>query len=79
MDFEAYKISEGHYQLHMVENGQKRWIASFNGLNTLLYYYIHCHNLTYDAIMFTGEKLKEDEQKHLNAEAEEWHINIKKE
>lgn len=78
MDFEAYKISENNYQLYLLEDNSRVWMASFNKLNTLLDYYIHCHNFSNDSLMFTGNKLSEDEDVMLIAEAREWHMSIKK-
>lgn len=75
MKFEAYRISRQNYQLYIIENNQRRWTASFNGLNTLLNYYICCHNLTYDRIMFTGTEMDTDETDELQKAIKEWMIN----
>ena len=76
MMFEAYRISRNNYQLFHLKNNQRIWIASFNQLNTLLNYYVNCHNLTYDGLMFKGTDLDDDELQHLHDEQKEWRINI---
>ena len=75
MKFEAYRISRQNYQLYEIEHNQRRWTASFNGLQTLLNHYIFCHNLTYDNIMFTGTKMDTDETEELQKNIKEWMIN----
>lgn len=80
MKFEAYKISENNYQIFMLTNhNQKEWLASFNGLNTLIIYYIHCHNLSMDEISFKGTRLTEEEKGVLESEMREWSINVSNE
>lgn len=76
MNFEAYKISENNYQLYIIKEHQRIWLASFNSLNTLLNYYIYCHNLTYDSIMFCGVGLNDKEQLDLDYEVKEWQIDV---
>ena len=78
MDFEAYKISEHNWQMYILNGNHRIWLASFNKLSTLLNYYIFCHNLSNDTILFTGERLNDVEKCVLVDEAKEWHISIKK-
>ena len=78
MEFEAYKIIENNYQLYVLDDNSRVWLASFNKLNTLVNYYVHCHNFSNDIIMFTGERLSEVEEGVLVDEASEWHMKIKK-
>ena len=70
MDFEAYKISKNNYQMFIIDEHKRIWLASFNCLNTLLNYYIFCHNLSNDSIMFKGVPL------HLDEEMSEWKIRL---
>ena len=75
MIFEANRISEHNYQIFTIdEYGQRRWLASFNSLNNLIIYYIHCHNLTYDELRFTGTEMLPYEKKIVRGEDEEWGI-----
>ena len=76
MIFEAYKISENNYQLFNILNNQRIWLASFNKLNTLLYYYIFCQNKSNDGISFKGQPLNNEETILLDEETLEWNINI---
>ena len=76
MDFEAYKISEHNWQMYMLDDNHRIWLASFNKLSTLLDYYIFCHNLSTDCVMFTGASLDEKESNLLDYESNEWDINI---
>lgn len=78
MDFEAYKISENNYQLYVLEDNSRVWLASFNKLQTLINYYVHCHNFSNDTILFTGERLSDVEECVLVDEAREWHMVIKR-
>ena len=78
MNFEAYKISENNYQLYVLEDNSRVWLASFNKLQTLINYYVHCHNFSNDTILFTGERLNDVEEGVLVDEAREWHMVIKK-
>lgn len=75
MEFEAYRISERNYQIYHIEDKRRQWLASFNSLANLLNYYIFCHNMTFDEIKFTGTPLNKEEQKYLNGETDQWHIN----
>lgn len=75
MIFEVNRISEHNYQMFTIdEHGQRRWLASFNGLSNLITYYIHCHNLTFDELEFTGTEMLPYERKLLYGEDEEWGI-----
>lgn len=76
MMFEAYKISETHYQLHMMMKGQRIWLASFNKLHTLVDYYIHCHNLSNDTLKLTGINLNPVERDYFEETAKEWKIRL---
>ena len=78
MDFEAYKISENNYQIYVLEDNSRVWLASFNKLQTLINYYVHCHNFSNDTIMFTGNKLSKDEDNMLITEAREWQMRIRR-
>lgn len=76
MNFEAYKISDNNYQLFELGKCKRNWLASFNKLNTLLNYYIYCHNLSGDTISFTGVQMTDNEMLLLNSMKNEWLINI---
>ena len=76
MRFEAYKLSENNYQIFMIEDNQRAWLASFRNLSSLLNYYIYCHNLSNDELIFTGMILTDDESSILNNEMGEWNINV---
>ena len=74
MIFEAYKISENNYQLFNIKGNQRMWLASFNKIQTLLDYYIYCHNLSNDMISFTGVLLNDDEAQYYSTTKIEWRI-----
>lgn len=75
MIFEAKRISEHNYQIFTIdEYGAKAWLASFNSLANLLNYYIHCHNMTFDEINFTGSEMTDEEKKFLEGENSEWGV-----
>lgn len=73
MIFEAKRISENNYQIFTLnDEGIKIWLASFNSLPNLLNYYIHCHNMTFDEITFTGSEMTPEEKALLEGENDEW-------
>ena len=79
MRFEAYRISENNYQIYQYNETfqhMKLWLASFNSLKELIIYYINCHNLTGDRIMFTGTAMTDDERMFLEDERREWKMMI---
>lgn len=77
MKFEFHRISKFNYQLFFdddMDNGHHKWLASFNSLNSLLDYYVYCHNLSNDRVVLTGTMMEDDESKYFNNMVMEWNI-----